>query len=496
MKNVKGFICTAIACMLCACSSASEPPEISAFPTLSLTESEKTSETAPSATQGTPTQSANTADTFVPDESAPIKLSLSFTLINNQYILEDSRIYKAAMEYMRRHPDVYFDLRHEEIVMIEDAEAYQENLIDALSSGTAVDITLLDFSFPIKRVAAEATLVNFEELIESDSEVKRTDFFENILDAVKYEDALYVMPLTINVNSLVMNKEYTHLLDKPLEEYKSLDYRDMMKVYDKATAEQTSGDAIYMDNNTKRISAFFDALDLHSLDYEKRNVDIYNEETRDFMEKALSLPLIPVLESVRIQTDSFFYAPEMIILFPDANIGAGFSDGYLEYEDFKYTKPIPVANFNGDIHFNVYQSAIISKNCQELDTAWDFLKFLMGYDKNEYETDYNLAKFYQGTPITRDLCRKLYTGFYEKRYEANLEAGRTPPYPKEEAIERAVTMTEKKVELATKRGQANDSDFMSIWYYTHYANYNYRITNLDETLKALERDLLDLLSKY
>lgn len=202
-----------------SCSAQTETPEISSFPTLNATESAVASETkpsaAPSSTAGTPYQTANNTGDFVPDENAPIKLTLSFTSSNP--FQKETQLYKAAMEYMRRHPDVYIDLRYTVVGSYANALTYDEKLLDSLSKGTAEDIVILRFTSPIRRVAASGTLLDFEELIKSDSEVKRTDFFENILDAVKYDSGLYIMPLCIEPVNYVLNKEYTHLLDKPLE---------------------------------------------------------------------------------------------------------------------------------------------------------------------------------------------------------------------------------------------------------------------------------------
>lgn len=458
---------------LCACSAQTETPSPSA-----------------------PSQTADTAGNLVPAESASIKLSISFMLSNGENSLRDSRIYEAATEYMRRHPDVHIDLRDTLILSDSDAERYVDNLTESLSAGTSADIAFLDNSFPVRKIAAEATLVDFEELIEKDNEVKRTDFFENILDAVKFEDALYVMPLTFTVDTFVMNKEYTSLLDKPFDEYSSLDFRDMMKVYEKAIESQNDGDKIYLSNSSFFRTNSFYAMDLQSLDYDTGSIDIYNESKRDLVEKAANLPRISTAEASRCRLSDFFYSPQVNLIFANQYVGGGgYYDGNLGYEDFKYTNSLPFADFYGDIHFMLNQSAVISRNCTETETAWDFLKFIMGYDENDDESEYIVGSFYQGDPIRRELFREFTATSFEYRYDVNLEAGRISPYTKQEAIENTVAMEERKAELATKRSQSFDFDISIIWN-KHYNDYISKTTTTAEMLKALERDLLDLLAKY
>lgn len=492
---LKSFILLIIALMVfSSCSVQTESPEISPFPTLRTTESAKTSESPSTAAPG---QATDTTGDFSPDENAPVKLSLSFIMGSRESSLKDSRVYKAAMEYMRRHPDVFIDLRSTPSLRLTDYEKYSDSLTDSLSAGTSADITLLDYFFPIRKVAAEATLVNFEELIESDREAERSDFFENILDAVKSEGGLYVMPLSFDVNPYMMNKEYTHLLDKPFEEYKSFDYRDMMSIYEKALARQTDGDMLYMDNNTPdSSSAFTYALDLQSLDNDTKTIDIYNEFKRDLVEKAVSLPVMSASDETKCRLSDFFFAPEINTLFADSSAGNGtYLDCFMGYEDIKYTSPVPLADFGGNVHFMLYQSAIISRNCQEIETAWDFLKFLMGYDRNYDGYNYHIGTFYQADPVLRDFFNEVNAATLEWRYAKNLEAGRTLPYPKEEAIKRAVSAVENMAQLAAKRSQTIDIDFLMIWN-EHYSDYTGKTTTVSEMLKALERDLSDLMAKY
>lgn len=400
------------------------------------------------------------------------------------------------MEYMRRHPDVYIDLRHTQVIFTPDLEKYTNNLIDSLAAGTSEDIMILDYFFPMRRVAAADALADLDELIEADSEVKRSDFFENILDAMKYENGLYVMPLSFSTEYTLMNKEYTRFLEKPLEEYKTIDYRDMFKAYDKALAGNAVGDKIYLDSSSNSHITSLYALDLQSLDYDAKTVNLYNEDTKNLLDKAASLPLVSASEASQCRLSDFFFAPAVKTLFAGANDGSGGGyDCLLGYEDFKYSELIPLADFNGNVHCFVYQAAAISRNCAEPDTAWDFLKFLMGYSEDDDESGYDALNFYQSSPIQIELFKRLWTMYLGQRYDSNLKANRTPSLPKDEAIEKGVAAFEEYTELATRLNQFNDSEFQAIWnkHLTGYANKTVTATDM---LKALEQDLRDLLAKY
>lgn len=462
MKIFRGLICVVIVFMFCSCSAASETPEISALPSYHVTES------------------ANTT----------IKLSLSF--VSDELTVEETKLYQAVMEYMRRHPGVHIDLHY----MVNTSSGYTKELIDKISKGTADDIAILNYSFPIQEVAAAATMIDFEELIASDNEVSRTDFFANILDAMKFEGGLYVMPLSVDYASTAIYKEYSSLLDKPLEEYETINYMDMTALYEKVLARQTDGNEIYMHSSRYVSSAVMDALNLQSFDYDTRAVDLYNERTKDLVEKAIRLPLISPIGESRYKSSDFLYSPEIKILFADGNAGNGtYYDCYMGYEDLQYTTPIPKSNFNGDAHFMVYEAAIINQGCNEIETAWDFLKFIMGYDKSNSETDYDPSEALVLYPVQKDLFRDRLTKTFESRYEINLKAGRATPYSKEETIEKALKVIEKHMGFMTKRNQYNDYDFKEIWT-EHIMSIYYEDTTIEEMLKALERDLSDLLAKY
>lgn len=210
----------------------------------------------------------------------------------------------------------------------------------------------------------------------------------------------------------------------------------------------------------------------------------------------MNFPLVTASEASKCKLSDFFYSPQVKTLFANSSAGNGsYNDCYLGFEDFKYTSPVPVANFNGDVYFQLYESAAISKNCREPDTAWDFIKFLMGYDTSHPESDFDLTAFYADTPVQRNVFKEKMSKTFERSYEQYVAAGLTPPYPKEEAVDRAVAAFEKNVSLAVKPLQSNNSDFRSIWE-KHYNDYTANKTTTVDMLKSLERELMDFLAKY
>lgn len=494
MKKIRELSCVLIALMLIACSAATEAPAISEFPTLTVSETPTDTPSATPTLESTPTPSASNE----PDESGKIKLSIS---LYGSFSVKETRVYKAAEEYMRRNPDVSFDFRYSQGTYSSQRQEYTQKTIDDISRGSSADIMFIDELPSPRSFPAVNNMVDFEQLIEADRDLDRSDFFENILNAARYENGLYVLPLDFYASSYVMNKEYVNLLDKPIGEYKSIDYKTMMAVYEKALESHPRNDILYLDNTISNFgNQFLEALDLDGLDFESGIVNIYNEKTYELAEKVSKRPLVTGLDITKIEYEDFFFDPQVAMVFSNQNAGGGmkghqtFEDAYLMYDDFAFTTPLLKSDFSGKNITFVPQSAVaLSNNCTELDTAWDFIKFLLGYGYSESE--YSLYSYYSFNPVLKSMFRDKWTAVFDSRYDENLKNGRTPPYPKEEAIENAVALIEKETELINKITPNSDSGFSALrsMYYWDYTDGK---RSLQDTLKEFEATVRDLMQAY
>lgn len=496
MKTKLSILSIVMSLLLCACS-ANESPTVSEFPRIATQQPSSSTEAdsgaSPEASQAAPAETLVPIAEFVPDENAPIQFSVSFA---TQADIKDTRVYLASMEYMRRHPDVYIEFKYKKVDPYStEPTDFVNKTIEDIRNGTSADIVMMEYNYPVRTIQLAGNLLDFEELIENDRNISRSDFLENILDGMKFENSLYVMPLCYHVFDYAINKKYANYLDKPFNEYETIDYKTMMSVYEKAINANKDNESIFMETSAGSDTAFVNALDLYTVNFDSESVDIYNEEKYVLAEKALNLPIIEGVGAARIKYDDFFYAPQVETIFGDANAGGGaYNDTRFEYEESVYSSPIPFADSKGNVPFFVYDAVAISKNCEELEAAWDFVKFLMGYDYEITEGGFDLSNFYRAYPIQKEMFTSMMASYYEWRYDKTI-IGHTTALTKEAAVEKVVAKVMTQVGLASKLSLVNDRGFSAIWW-SSFNNYTYyKSVSLDETLKQLEKDLNNFLGK-
>lgn len=99
----------------------------------------------------------------------------------------------------------------------EDIEKYVNTLNTEIMTGKGPDIVSVD-ELPYKKYADKNLLADLSKLMESDKSFDVSQYYSNILDALKYKDSIFALPLKysltlLNGDSRIMNAPTTGLDD-------------------------------------------------------------------------------------------------------------------------------------------------------------------------------------------------------------------------------------------------------------------------------------------
>lgn len=263
----------------------------------------------------------------------------------------------------------------------------------------------------------------------------------------------------------------------------------MMVAYEKLIKETESPGTLYMFAEQDYYYSAYHALDLEGIDYNKKTVEIYNEDAYQLLNRTLNIPRVSELGYARSAYNDFFFEPSVDLMFADRNS----ITTYLMYDDLKYTAPIPFSNASGEAIFYPQESAVISNSCTEKDTAWEFLKFFLGYDDARADTDFSVSNLYRSYPVQREMFRKYTEKIFSNLYDRNI-VEHTIPYSKDEAIERAVAACEKNMDQASRRVIMNEKPYRDIWMPYISECIGNSSSSIPELMKGLESDIREMLT--
>jgi ABC-type glycerol-3-phosphate transport system substrate-binding protein len=108
-------------------------------------------------------------------------------------------------------------MRMQAIQMIDDPAArtdYISKVSASLMSGTGADILAVDV-LPLYKFVESGQLVDLQTLMESDEDFKRSDYRENILDALTYKNGLWYVPLDYSFEYYTYDNTLMHRKEAP-----------------------------------------------------------------------------------------------------------------------------------------------------------------------------------------------------------------------------------------------------------------------------------------
>jgi len=176
--------------------------------------------------------------TRIPDEELVPKTVLTLACYYLDYDVREEII-----DYNRRNDSYRIQVvDYSEYNSEDDYEAGITKFNNDIISGKIPDIMVLNSQLPYENYAARGLFTDMYELLESDPELKKEDFLENILDAMSIEGKLFMVAPQFSIQTYAIKTKFVG--DK-----KSLTMKEFREVVDKVKAEK--GDVMVFQDATR-----------------------------------------------------------------------------------------------------------------------------------------------------------------------------------------------------------------------------------------------------
>lgn len=300
----------------------------------------------------------------------------------------DSDVEEKAIEFNKKHSDYHISVK--EYGNTDGEDATWEDMINsfttAVASDSDVDIVLFNEYSQVTNFAAKGLMIDLYELIDSDKELKREDFLQNVLTACEQDGKLVTLPTNFSLQTVVgKTSDVGEESGWTLDEMKAL------------LESKPEGTELFY--GMTRDQALNLCLSLGYNDYINWNDASCNFNSEEF---------IDVLEFANMFPEEFEYQE-------DVDEAALMNEGkvllstyYLgDFEQIQMYRAVfgedltfigyPTSEGNGAMlsFGNMYG---ITKNCENKDVAWEFLREFFLPLESEEESNYS----YYGFSIRQD----------------------------------------------------------------------------------------------
>lgn len=173
-----------------------------------------------------------------------LKFNLNSKGNNDKKVITFSTMYKggfidvAISKFQKLHPDIKIEVKD----VIDDFndpssnEKYIKSVNTEMMAGKGSDIIAMN-NLPYKKYADKNMLVNLSELIANDKEFNIKDYNENVINAFKYKDSLYAMPIDYEFLALAVNKKLLSAENLNIDD-KNWTLQDMISISQKVTKDK------------------------------------------------------------------------------------------------------------------------------------------------------------------------------------------------------------------------------------------------------------------
>ncbi|MBU5314533.1 extracellular solute-binding protein [Tissierella carlieri] len=316
-----------------------------------------------------------------------------------------------AEEFMDMHPNVEIIVERPD----DNKVSYMYRIAIDLLSGTASD--LIDLSgLDINHKAQSGLLVNIYDYMNNDPDFDKSDYYTNIFEAMEFEDGLYAMPLSFNYDMVYISKPLAENIGLDYENYKNINYTEMLDIYEKVKKTHPSPDKFYLMPGVTK-SSFFDYESVDFFDIETGDASFDSDEFLQHLKFTKKLNTVYHPETmewdftrVGVRNEDFLIEDFIFSKFTTSNIDM--KNMMVEFENT--INPIPFLSSKGKAPFsNLLSTYAISNNSKNKELAWEFLKYcasakeLPAFESEEDEEKYSFM-FLGNIPIN---IENFYTYF-------------------------------------------------------------------------------------
>lgn len=309
----------------------------------------------------------------------------------------------AVNKFENMHPDILInvenynafswvsnDMTYEDSLKVKK-EAFQkqydfiQKINTQMLTGNGADIIQIN-SMPYREYADKNLLLDFNELMESDTSFDKNLYHTNILDALEYKDKLYTMPLSVSYHALYANEDFlkTHSIEF---DDNSMSWNDFSMIAKEATKD-IDGDGKFDMYGLPTIAPqkMFDHMmnstTQNFIDYENRKAYFSSKEFIDLLKICKSTPsesyVNPEVTEFYARDGGFAFIPYTI-----SDFAVIFGNGLMSTDEVDFYK-YPNSNKN-EYTFSSLDMYGINSTTKYKEETWEFVKFLISDEIQNYE---------------------------------------------------------------------------------------------------------------
>ncbi len=320
------------------------------------------------------------------DEDVP-EITLSGTLkISTDEITSDViGWYRSMQEFLKIHPDVKIELNDTmvEYTTVDEylvaVKTYSDDLKVQMASGNTPDLIIDSFGGDYtSQFVASGLLYDFNEFIENDPEFIKDDYYMNVIKAQEINGGLYRFPIEFEFSSVRLREDILNALDIDIESIKTVDYKFLFDVYDRATQSGEFPNLKYIQAEDFECKAILYKEEMTAA-YDAQNMEVsfnspefieYLTATNSYTGISNPFSSSMVYGDMEIMDSEDYFAQILSM--------SGTSYNFFTQEVENITMPIPIANSKGEIYAQIMSSMSIPKNAENSELAWEFIKYHIG----------------------------------------------------------------------------------------------------------------------
>ena len=263
-------------------------------------------------------------------------------------------------------------------------ENYRKSVSTELMAGKGPDIIDTTISIlPYRELAEKNVLANMSKLIKNDKNFDIGNYQQDLLNACKYKDNLYIMPISFSIiNTLGMNKS---IINKEGLKFDSSrwtweDFFDIAQKIKKDTNGDGKADQYALPKMTARELLNYIYVNDNFIDYDNKTAKFNSKEFIELLNFVKSFPTDLVCSPVMDRTELHKKADPGTIGFIPAELQDYSSLSYNQAVFNEEVEYLDMPLYNGKRNaksFELYRSFAINEKSELKEEAWEFIKVLL-----------------------------------------------------------------------------------------------------------------------
>lgn len=347
-------------------------------------------------------------------------------------------IESAISKYQKEYPDVKVEIKDFKAAYMGTGEAeakraqtaeedYKKAINTGLIAGKGYDIIDL-MGMPYNKYAEKKVLASMSELIKNDKSFNVNNYQQKLLNACKYKDNLYIMPINFCFLSLNANKNILKAEGISIDDSKWT-WKDFLAIAQKITKDKNNDGkpdqyALYKMTAEELFSYIYGNESSNFIDYDKKKASFDSKEfidllkfIKDFQSKNVSSPTLDI-NGLYNMTDpgTIGFMQGQFSFYQNIIMNQCLFNSDVEFLD------MPTFNGKGaSKSFIPYRMLGINNNSEMKAEAWDLIKILLSdeiqssSDMYSFPVNLNALKAKAKDEITRNYMYQGYKDQYPGR---------------------------------------------------------------------------------